>query len=304
MSARYVEKPEVTSVVSMGIYALEPEALQYIPDGYFDVPDLVHALLEAGEPVGAYPFDGLWFDIGQRDDYEEAVAAWLASGPGSRRPGAGRSPRSRLSVTLVSRIATNASARTTTDRVWRVPLSDLAVDRELEEAALEAVRSGWWSMGPRVAAFEEAFADFCGVRAAFAVANGTAALHLALLAVEAGPRDEVLVPSLNFVAAANTIVHVGARPVFCDIEATHRPLVDPDDIERADPPGDPRDRRDALRRAPVPDGRRPRHRRAARARGDRGRRPCPWGVMARAEVRSDRPRRVLQLLLEQEPPDG
>lgn len=79
----YVEKPEVTSVVSMGIYALEPEALQYIPDGYFDVPDLVHALLEAGEPVGAYPFDGLWFDIGQRDDYEEAVAAWLASGPGS-----------------------------------------------------------------------------------------------------------------------------------------------------------------------------------------------------------------------------
>ena len=83
MSVDYVEKPEVTSVVSMGIYALEPEALQYIPDGYFDVPDLVHALLEAGEPVGAYPFDGLWFDIGQRDDYEEAVAAWLASGPGS-----------------------------------------------------------------------------------------------------------------------------------------------------------------------------------------------------------------------------
>jgi NDP-sugar pyrophosphorylase family protein len=79
----YVEKPEVTSVVSMGIYALEPEALEYIPDGYFDVPDLVHALLEAGEPVGAYPFDGLWFDIGQRDDYEEAVAAWLASSPGS-----------------------------------------------------------------------------------------------------------------------------------------------------------------------------------------------------------------------------
>ena len=75
--AKYVEKPQMTSVVSMGIYALEPEALQYIPaSGYFDFPDLVQALLNAGEPVGAYRYDGLWFDIGRRDDYEEAVEAW------------------------------------------------------------------------------------------------------------------------------------------------------------------------------------------------------------------------------------
>jgi NDP-sugar pyrophosphorylase family protein len=74
----YVEKPEMTSAVSMGIYVLEPEALQYIPEsGYFDFPDLVTALLEADEPVGAYSFDGLWFDIGRRDDYERAAAAWL-----------------------------------------------------------------------------------------------------------------------------------------------------------------------------------------------------------------------------------
>ncbi len=76
----YVEKPEVRSVVSMGIYVLEPEAVAYIPShGYFDFPDLVHALLDAGEPVGAYRYDGLWFDIGRRDDYEEAVTAWFAS---------------------------------------------------------------------------------------------------------------------------------------------------------------------------------------------------------------------------------
>jgi NDP-sugar pyrophosphorylase family protein len=76
----YVEKPEVASVVSMGIYVLEPEALQYMPpEGYFDFPDLVHALLRAGEPVGAYRYDGLWFDIGRRDDYEEAVEAWFSS---------------------------------------------------------------------------------------------------------------------------------------------------------------------------------------------------------------------------------
>jgi NDP-mannose synthase len=75
--AAYVEKPRMTSVVSMGIYALEPKALKYIPEsGYFDFPDLVQALLAAGEKVGAYRYDGLWFDIGRRDDYEEAVAAW------------------------------------------------------------------------------------------------------------------------------------------------------------------------------------------------------------------------------------
>ena len=61
----------------MGIYAIEPEALKYIPaSGYFDFPDLVQSLLDAGEKVGAYRYDGLWFDIGRRDDYEEAVAAW------------------------------------------------------------------------------------------------------------------------------------------------------------------------------------------------------------------------------------
>lgn len=74
---RYEEKPEMTSTVSMGIYVLEPEALEYIPpEGHFDFPDLVHALLRAGERVQAYRYDGLWFDIGRRDDYERAVAAW------------------------------------------------------------------------------------------------------------------------------------------------------------------------------------------------------------------------------------
>jgi NDP-sugar pyrophosphorylase family protein len=78
----YLEKPEMTSPVSMGIYALEPEALNYIPEeGYFDFPDLVRELLKAGEPVGAYSFDGLWFDIGRRDDYERAVEAWFDGAP-------------------------------------------------------------------------------------------------------------------------------------------------------------------------------------------------------------------------------
>jgi dTDP-4-amino-4,6-dideoxygalactose transaminase len=116
---------------------------------------------------------------------------------------------------------------------WRVPLSDVIVDDELVEAALETLRSGWWSMGPRVAEFEQAFAEFCGTVHAVAVANGTAALHLGLLALGCGPGDEVVLPSLNFVAAANAIVHTGAQPVFCDIGGPDDLNLDPIDLEDA-----------------------------------------------------------------------
>lgn len=119
---------------------------------------------------------------------------------------------------------------------WRVPLSDILVDEELLAAARDAVASGWWSMGPRVAEFESAFAELCGVRHAIAVANGTAALHLALLAVGCGPGDEVVLPSLNFVAAANAIVHTGATPVFCDVLGEHDLNLDPADVEAAATP--------------------------------------------------------------------
>jgi NDP-mannose synthase len=69
----YEEKPEIPYTVSMGVYALSPEALAHIPAGRFDVPELVLALLEAGLPVGAYPFQGYWLDIGRHDDYEQAL---------------------------------------------------------------------------------------------------------------------------------------------------------------------------------------------------------------------------------------
>jgi dTDP-4-amino-4,6-dideoxygalactose transaminase len=116
---------------------------------------------------------------------------------------------------------------------WRVPLADVAVSAELLSAVEATVRSGWWSMGPRVAEFEAAFAEFCGARFALAVANGTAALHLALLTAECGPGDEVLVPSLNFVAAANTVAHTGATPTFCDIVGQGDLNIDPSDVEAA-----------------------------------------------------------------------
>ena len=117
--------------------------------------------------------------------------------------------------------------------VWVVPLSDVHAGQELQEAVLAAVRSGWWSAGPRVAEFERAFADLCRTRHAIAVANGTAALHLALLAVGCGPGDEVVIPSLNFVAGANAIGHIGASAVFCDICGEDDLTLDPRDLEAA-----------------------------------------------------------------------
>jgi NDP-sugar pyrophosphorylase family protein len=69
----YEEKPRLHYRVSMGVYALEPAAIEYVPAGRaFDVPDLVQALLAAGEPVGSRPHDGYWLDIGRHDDYERA----------------------------------------------------------------------------------------------------------------------------------------------------------------------------------------------------------------------------------------
>jgi len=130
-------------------------------------------------------------------------------------------------------VAVRIAAAPRADQTWTVPLSDVLVDDEIEHAVVQALRSGWWSTGPRVAELEQEFARFSGARHALAVANGTAALHLALLASGCGPGDEVLVPSLNFVAAANTIVHTGATPVFCDISGANDLTVSPDDLEAA-----------------------------------------------------------------------
>lgn len=71
----YEEKPELPYRVSMGVYVLEPAALQHVPAGrYYDLPDLVLALLAAGAPVGSYAFEGPWLDIGREDDYRRAQA--------------------------------------------------------------------------------------------------------------------------------------------------------------------------------------------------------------------------------------
>jgi len=96
---------------------------------------------------------------------------------------------------------------------------------EEAQAAAAAVASGWVSQGPRVREFEEAFAAAIGVRHAVAVSSCTTALHLALIAAGAGPGDEVIVPSLSFIATANAVRYVGARPVFADVDLATQNLV-------------------------------------------------------------------------------
>jgi perosamine synthetase len=91
---------------------------------------------------------------------------------------------------------------------------------EEAEAAAAAVASGWVAQGPRVAAFEKAFASRIGATDAVATSSCTTALHLSLVALGIGPGDEVILPSLSFIATANVARYVGATPVFCDVELT------------------------------------------------------------------------------------
>src|SRR5450755_4712574 len=89
---------------------------------------------------------------------------------------------------------------------------------EEEEAVRRVLRSGQLAQGENVAAFERRFAEICQVREAIAVSSDTAALHLALLAHDIGPGDEVITTAFSFAATANVILLVGATPVFVDIE--------------------------------------------------------------------------------------
>ncbi len=105
--------------------------------------------------------------------------------------------------------------------LWKVPLGDVTLGHEEIEAVTEVLKSGWLSMGPKTEEFEHRFKEFLGVKHAFAVANGTAALHLACESVGLKEGDEVLCPALTFVATANAILYTGARPVFIDINGPH-----------------------------------------------------------------------------------
>lgn len=100
---------------------------------------------------------------------------------------------------------------------WKVPLADLSIDQRETEAVQRVLESKWLTMGAETAAFEEEFAAFNGSKHAIALSSCTAALHLACIAVDLQPGDEVILPALTFVATANVVRYTGATPVFADI---------------------------------------------------------------------------------------
>ena len=113
-----------------------------------------------------------------------------------------------------------------------IPIASPSMGPEEQAAVAEVLASGQMVQGPRTAEFERQFAQLCGVQEAIAVSSGTAAIHLALLAHGIGPGDEVITTPFSFAATANTIMLVGATPVFVDIEpATYN--LDPSKIEAA-----------------------------------------------------------------------
>ncbi|MCU7726423.1 DegT/DnrJ/EryC1/StrS family aminotransferase [Actinoplanes sp. KI2] len=103
-----------------------------------------------------------------------------------------------------------------TDR--KIPVMIPMLGEEEAQAAAEAVRSGWVAQGPRVARFEQEFASLVGAGHGVAVSSCTTGLHLSLVLLGVGPGDEVVVPSLSFIATANAVRYVGATPVFADVD--------------------------------------------------------------------------------------
>jgi dTDP-4-amino-4,6-dideoxygalactose transaminase len=104
-------------------------------------------------------------------------------------------------------------------------VSEPVLGEDEKVALVEVIDSNWITMGSQVRAFERAFAEKHGMADAVAVNSCTAGLHLSLVALGIGPGDEVLVPSLSFVATANAVFYAGAKPVFVDIESLDVPLM-------------------------------------------------------------------------------
>ena len=202
----YREKPEHHYLVSMGIYVVSPSVIDVIP---------------AGRP------DGL-----------------PRPRPGADRPGAHGAlarplrvlarprPRGRLHARERAGRRDIRAARHRPMTAWRIPLSDVDLGAEEREAVVAVVESGWLTIGAEVRAFEQEFASFCGADEAVCVSSGTAALHLACLALGLGPGDEVILPSLTFVACANAVALTGRAPGVRGRLQPDDLTIDPADVER------------------------------------------------------------------------
>jgi len=119
---------------------------------------------------------------------------------------------------LVSASPSQKRRKTDAVPLLMVPIARPHFGEEEALATAETVRSGWVGQGPKVAELERAFAAYVGAPHAVAVSNCTAALHLAMVVSGIGPGDEVICPSLSYIATANSVRHAGATPVFADVD--------------------------------------------------------------------------------------
>lgn len=118
--------------------------------------------------------------------------------------------------------------------MWNIQLFKLNFDHKEVEAVQDVVSGGWLSMGEKIANFESEFGCFLGDKTmCSAVSNGTAALHMALIALDVGVDDEVIIPSLTFIADANVVNLVGAKPVLADSDTLDNWNVSLDSIKKA-----------------------------------------------------------------------
>lgn len=114
---------------------------------------------------------------------------------------------------------------------WRIPLADIILGEEEIAAVTEVLQSRWLTMGAVTQEFEEAFRAYSGAKYALAVTNATAALHMACVAAGLKPGDEVILPSLTFVATANAVRYTGAQPIFAEICGEDDLNIDPESIK-------------------------------------------------------------------------
>lgn len=113
---------------------------------------------------------------------------------------------------------------------WEIPLSDLTFDDDEINTVVNVLQSGWLTMGAATQEFETKFAKWNGIPYAIAVSSCTAALHLACMVLDLGPGDEVILPSLTFVATANAVRYTGATPIFADVTSQNDLTISPDSI--------------------------------------------------------------------------
>ncbi|PRY06771.1 dTDP-4-amino-4,6-dideoxygalactose transaminase [Pontibacter ummariensis] len=112
-----------------------------------------------------------------------------------------------------------------------IPIAKPYLTQDEAQAAYDTILTGWITQGPKVQEFEEKFATYTGAKYAVAVSNCTTALHLAMIVAGIGEGDEVICPSMSYIATANAIKYVGATPVFAEVQPNTYNL-DPDDAEK------------------------------------------------------------------------